>query len=135
VVINRHRTLDFAYDDKTFYLKTKISYSDKLTTKSLFAFCGLGVPSKFYNSLNKEGLCLQETKSFADHHSYTDQDISKLVMQAKQQKLQLVTTFKDIVKIDSKYHDDIQTVELKLELTKAIKSFLEQKIADFANKK
>ena len=135
VVINRHRTLDFAYDDKTFYLKTKISYSDKLTTKSLFAFCGLGVPSKFYNSLNKEGLCLQETKSFADHHSYTDQDISKLVMQAKQQKLQLVTTFKHIVKIDSKYHDDIQAVELKLELTKAIKSFLEQKIADFVNKK
>lgn len=135
VVINRHRSLDFAYDDKTFYLKTKISYSDKLTTKSLYAFCGLGIPSKFYNSLNKEGLCLQETKSFADHHAYTDSEIEQLISKAQADKLQLVTTFKDIVKIDSKYHNDIETVELKLELTKAFKSFLEQKIADFVNKK
>lgn len=134
VIINRHRKLDFDYGDSKFYLKTKIAYSNKLNTKSLYAFCGLGVPSKFYNSLNKEGLGIKETKSFSDHYSYKDHDIDLLISKAKTNNLQLVTTFKDMVKINSKYKEYIETVELKLELTKSFKLFLDQKIIDFVNK-
>lgn len=130
VVINRHRKLDFEFDNESFYLKSKISYSKNLLTRSLFAFCGLGIPSKFYNSLNKEGLCIKETQSFPDHHKYTNQDIENLQIKAKNNNLQLVTTLKDLVKVDSKYHKDISLIMLELELTKGFKQFISKKITE-----
>lgn len=135
VVINRQRKLDFAYDKDIFYLKSKISYCPKLATKSLYAFCGLGIPSKFYNSLNKEGLGIKEVKSFADHYNYTDQDVEMLIQKAKKKDLQLVTTLKDLVKIDNKYHDFIELIMLELELTKGFMQHIDRKIKDFFNEK
>lgn len=128
VVINRQRKLDFDYGEDTFCLKSKISYCPKLATKSLYAFCGLGIPSKFYNSLNKEGLCVKETKSFPDHYKYTVQDIEMLRSKAKSSGLQLVTTLKDLVKVDDKFHKDIELIMLELELTKGFKQFVSAKI-------
>jgi len=134
VVLNRQRNLDFSYDSDAFYLKTNIKFNKSLATKSLFAFCGLGVPSKFYNSLNKEGLCLQEIKSFADHHKYTDLEVEFLIAKAQKQNLQLVTTLKDIVKIDKSYYSKIDVILLELELTKGFKAFIDKKIVNFNNK-
>ncbi|HAG52269.1 MAG TPA: tetraacyldisaccharide 4'-kinase [Alphaproteobacteria bacterium] len=134
VVLNRQRNLDFAYDDDAFYLKTNIKFDKSLATKSLFAFCGLGIPSKFYNSLNKEGLCLQETKSFADHHKYTNIEIESLIAKAQKKNLRLVTTLKDLVKIDKSYYSKINVILLDLELTKGFKQFLDKKISRFDNK-
>lgn len=129
VVINRQRNLDFEFKKDTFYLKSKISYSKKLATDSLFAFCGLGIPSKFYNSLNKQGLGIKETKSFADHHNYTNEEIEALLKKAQKNSLQPVTTLKDLVKIDSKFHSKIELIMLELELTKSFKQFVSKKIA------
>ena len=134
VVLNRHRALDFNYDNDSFYLKTKIKFDEKLATKSLFAFCGIAIPSKFYNSLNKEGLCLQETKSFADHYKYTAEDIKQMINKAKSSNLQLVTTLKDYVKVDSQLAKDIHVIMLELELTKSFKQFLDKKIVKFIDK-
>ena len=98
VVLNRHRSLEFDFDKKIHYLKTKIDFKKDISTSQLYAFCGLAIPHKFYNSLNKEGLCVTKTKSFADHYSYKKEDIEKLVLNAKSSNLQLVTTLKDMVK-------------------------------------
>lgn len=135
VVINRQRNLDFAYNKEAFYLKSKISYAKKLATKDLFAFCGIGIPSKFYNSLNKEGLCIKDTRSFPDHHKYTTLEIENLLSTAKTHNLQLVTTLKDLVKVDSKFHKQIDLIMLELELTKGFKSFVNKKITEFLDKK
>lgn len=135
VVINRYRNLNFNYNKEEFYLKSKISYSKKIETKSLYAFCGLGVPEKFYSSLNKEGLCIKNQKSFADHYSYTNEDIDNLVKDADNKNLQLVTTLKDLVKISPNFHDKIELIMLEIELTKLFKQFVMLKISNFINKK
>ncbi|MCP4354900.1 MAG: tetraacyldisaccharide 4'-kinase [Proteobacteria bacterium] len=124
VVINRHRALDFEFDKNTYYLKSKIDFKKELLTTPLFAFCGLAIPSKFYNSLNKEGLCVKKTKSFADHYSYKDEDIEKLVSNSKSKNLRPVTTLKDMVKIPAKYRKEIDVINIKIELTKGFKQDL-----------
>jgi tetraacyldisaccharide 4'-kinase len=135
VVINRHTNLNFNYIKEEFYLKSKISYSKNIETKSLYAFCGLGVPEKFYSSLNKEGLCIKEQKSFADHYSYTNEDINDIIKDADNKNLQLVTTLKDLVKISPNFHNKIELIMLEIELTKLFKQFVMLKISNFINKK
>jgi len=128
VVLNRHRALEFEFDKKIYYLKTKIDFKKDISTSQLYAFCGLAIPHKFYNSLNKEGLCVAKTKSFADHYSYKKEDIEKMILNAKSSNLQLVTTLKDMVKIPEGYRSKIEVIGLKLELTKSFKQDLVKKI-------
>ena len=66
------------------------------------AFCGVGNPESFFNHLRREGCTLSITRAFADHHSYTQSDIGRLVTDGKASgATQLVTTAKDAIKLAS----------------------------------
>lgn len=59
------------------------------------AFCGIGNPAAFFNSLETV-----VTRSFDDHHTYTDDDLDSLGRWANEHGARaLVTTRKDLVKI------------------------------------
>lgn len=86
---------------KTLYPRLPILYGHlepKQTLKGLkgIAFAGIGHPEKFYTMLEKSGVTLVDTVSFADHYAYTRADIQKLL----KRKQPLFTTLKDAVKID-----------------------------------
>lgn len=65
----------------------------------LLAFAGIGDPSKFFRTLNEAGLDVAQTKSFPDHHLYTDEDAADLIKDATSDKLTLITTAKDHVRL------------------------------------
>ena len=73
-----------------------------------------------------------KTRSFPDHHKYTNEDISNLEKEAKKEKLQLITTEKDFVKIESKNKNLINVLSINLSLIKKdeakFKSFLKDLI-------
>ena len=86
---------------KTLHPRLPILYGHlepKQTLKGLkgIAFAGIGHPEKFYTMLEKSGVTLVDTVSFADHYAYTRADIQKLL----KRKQPLFTTLKDAVKID-----------------------------------
>lgn len=128
VVINRSKNLNFDFEKEIHYLKSEISFPERIKTKNLFAFCALGMPHKFYNSLNKEGLSVKEFKSFADHHAYKEKDLQDLRFKARTQNLTLVTTLKDFVKIPTEYKKSVELISLKVDLTKNFKQSLLKKI-------
>lgn len=70
-----------------------------LPNRPIVAFCGLGLPDKFYAHLRAQGLRLAETLSFPDHHAYNDKDLEQLRARAKAHNAVLVTTAKDAVKL------------------------------------
>ena len=82
--------------------KTKVINSPKIQNKKIFAFCGLGNPSKFFQTLHENGYNVSFTKSFPDHYNYNYHDINNLILTAKKQNLELITTEKDYVKINNK---------------------------------
>lgn len=71
------------------------------TSKKYIAFCGIGNPEKFYNSLDLKGLNVIERISFPDHYTYSNADLDKLNKLADNINAHLITTRKDYVKIPS----------------------------------
>lgn len=71
----------------------------KVKNKKLMAFAGIADPEKFYATLHEMGAILVQTRSFPDHHPFTDGDLQSLLNDSAD--LMLVTTEKDLVRIQS----------------------------------
>jgi tetraacyldisaccharide 4'-kinase len=64
------------------------------------AFCAVGNPSSFFESLRRLGYELGLERAFADHHVYSQTEINELNQLAKQTgATALITTAKDAVKL------------------------------------
>ena len=72
---------------------------DELKSKSIYAFCGIGNPEAFFQSLEQSGLNLVGTKTFDDHHAYTRDNMRTLFELAGQSGAEIILcTHKDWVK-------------------------------------
>lgn len=76
---------------------------------AVVAFCGLGYPEKFFDTLSKCDML--KTVSFPDHYKYNDVDIINLLEIKKKFSATLVTTEKDFVKIPFKYRNEITVIK------------------------
>jgi tetraacyldisaccharide 4'-kinase len=74
---------------------------DQLRGRPVAAFCGIGNPEAFRNTLIGLGAEVRAFRAFADHHLYTRADIDELRRWVRQQAMDcvVVTTQKDLVKI------------------------------------
>ena len=66
------------------------------------AFCGIGRPAKFFDTLEQAGVEAVKTRSFPDHHPFTPQDARSLIAEAKALGAGLLTTEKDLVRLKGK---------------------------------
>jgi tetraacyldisaccharide 4'-kinase len=67
--------------------------------RRVLAFAGIGNPEKFFASLRQAGAQVELTRSFPDHHAFSQDDIEELTEKAEKQGLKLVTTAKDMVRL------------------------------------
>jgi tetraacyldisaccharide 4'-kinase len=63
------------------------------------AFAGIGDPEKFFATLRDAGIAIAATRSFSDHHRFTEAEAAALCEQADREGLILVTTEKDAVRL------------------------------------
>ena len=75
--------------------KLRTIVPEELRGRRVFAFAGLADNEQFFAALRAAGVEVAETKSFRDHHRYTDAEVAAM----KRNGLPLVTTEKDKVKI------------------------------------
>jgi len=71
-----------------------------LKNRPLVAFAGIGNPDKFFRTVEALGGKIIARKSYRDHHSYTRQDALELLDLAARNDACLVTTQKDLVRIE-----------------------------------
>ena len=97
--------------------------TENLKDKKILAFCGIGNPNAFFNTVKGLNAKLIGIKIFNDHHHYTENEITDIHKQAKTSKADLIlTTQKDWTKISlflSKMQSlasDIQFAYLVVEL-------------------
>jgi tetraacyldisaccharide 4'-kinase len=76
-----------------------------LRGKRVLAFAGIGDPERFFATLRASNIDVVMTRSFADHHTFTVNEIAQLVAEARAASLTLVTTEKDFVRIGSSAGD------------------------------
>ncbi len=92
---------------------------DELRTKKIYAFCGIGNPQAFFNTLKETGLNITGSKIFNDHHRYTADDLTQISRHAEKANANLaITTEKDWTKITHLNHaaQGINFAYLQIEL-------------------
>ena len=65
----------------------------------VLAFAGIGDPEKFFATLGAAGIDAPIRRSFGDHHRYTAAEAGTLLRDAEQNRLQLLTTEKDLARL------------------------------------
>jgi tetraacyldisaccharide 4'-kinase len=91
-----------------------------LSGRKVFAFCGIGRPEKFFRTLTEMGARLVGTRTFPDHHRFSDDEICDLKTLADAQGAHLVTTEKDVVRLDPDSREGIVTVPVRAVLDDAV---------------
>ena len=88
-----------------------------LKGKKIAAVSGIANPKSFENFLSQLGSELVYTKSFADHHSYTQQEIIDFVNEGKNADASMIlTTEKDAVRFPRLTRRDIPVYFLRVEI-------------------
>ena len=70
-----------------------------LAGKRVLAFAGIGDPPRFFDTLKTSGIEVARGRAFADHHAFSTREIEALIAEAKRDRLVLVTTEKDMVRL------------------------------------
>jgi tetraacyldisaccharide 4'-kinase len=70
-----------------------------LRGQRLLAYAGIGDPDKLFATLAAHRLTVERAVAFADHHGYTGGDVARLLTAAREQSLTLVTTEKDLCRM------------------------------------
>ena len=85
-----------------------------LQGESVFAFCGIANPRKFFATLRGGGAVLAGTESFADHYPFDEDDLRGLLAAAERLGAIPVTTRKDWVRIPAPFRDQVRVVGVSL---------------------
>ena len=81
---------------------------------AVLGFAGIGYPEKFRQTLEQAGYEVKVFKSFPDHYPYTEDDLRKLRMRARVEKVLLITTEKDAMRIPYNCRNDILVLSMDL---------------------
>ena len=79
-------------------------------------FCGIGNPKEFKNTLLKYKFKIKKKFIFADHYRFNDKEIFSIKEIAKQNKLSIITTEKDFLRLSPKQKRGIKFLKIKLEI-------------------
>jgi tetraacyldisaccharide 4'-kinase len=79
--------------------------TDQITKQSWFAFCGIGNPRGFVDDLSRWGVRLCATRTFQDHHKYSQRDAREIEADARDAgATALICTEKDVFNLrDAKF--------------------------------
>jgi tetraacyldisaccharide 4'-kinase len=70
-----------------------------LRGQRVLAFAGIGDPARFFGTLQASGVDVVRSRAFADHHAFSRSDIDSLITEAGRDALTLVTTEKDLARL------------------------------------
>lgn len=84
-----------------FHARLEARPDSELTGARVLAFAGIGRPEKFFASLRELGAEIAVEKPFPDHHPFSHSEAEALLTEAEDKGLLLVTTAKDMARIQS----------------------------------
>lgn len=77
----------------------------------VIGFAGIGQPEKFFATLSTSGASIVAAYPYADHHPYSEAEITRLLREADAAEAILVTTAKDAVRLPAGLREQVRVVE------------------------
>lgn len=110
------KNLDLSKPNNTIHIVSLKSHVSNLdASKSAFiGLVGIAHPEKFILTAQKIGIELAHCYQFPDHYPYKDNEIEEIYQEALNNKYQIITTSKDLVRIPAKYHKSIALLEIEV---------------------
>ena len=96
---------------------------DDLSDTPLLAFAGIGRPQRFFRTIEKIGGNLVQSLAFADHHPYTQSDLTRLQEDSIRLGASLITTQKDWIRLPAEWRERIAFLPITMQ-TDAIDKLL-----------
>lgn len=91
-----------------------IQHGADIERQRVIAFAGIGNPDQFFELLRTAGAKIVHTEAFPDHYIFDNRILDRLVKYATQEDAILVTTEKDMVRIDKHYYPYLTPIMTKL---------------------
>ncbi len=85
-----------------------------LVGKPVLAFTGIGRPGKFFETLKQSGVVVADSRSFPDHHIFSERELRRLLSDAERMGAQPVTTAKDAVRLPARVRAEIFAARIHL---------------------
>lgn len=110
------KLLNFNKNLSIFYSNYKPKNLEQFKNKKLLAFAGIGSPNNFFKLLNHYGLKIEKQLTFPDHYVFSPNEVSRIVEEAKNKNLEIITTEKDYYKIEDYGIKEIEFLKVDLEI-------------------
>ncbi len=94
-------------------LRATIVPTVSVPAKPYVAFAGIGRPVKFFDTLTSLGADIRDAIPFADHHVYSNSDLSYLRDLATDHNASLITTEKDLARLSLAQRSGITALAVK----------------------
>jgi len=104
----------YKQDIKIFYSTYNLLNANYFENKSYFVFSGIGNNVNFLSLLKKNKISIAGYKFFPDHYEYSDLEIAELKNYALKNKLHLLTTEKDYLRLEERNKENIEHCKLQL---------------------
>jgi len=85
-----------------------------LPPQKCVAFCGIANPDRFFEDLESKGFILRARAAFADHHAFSDAELSVLRRRAEKEGAALITTQKDFVRLAPHLREGVAVARLTM---------------------
>lgn len=110
------------------YVPTNIKKFNR--KKKIIIFSGIGNPEEFEKTLIKYKFKIYKKFIFPDHYNFTNSDINNLKNLAQKEKLDLITTEKDYLRLNNNNKKNIKFLKivLKIKNNKKFSKFLKEKL-------
>lgn len=103
---------------KIYYSKYFLENADGLKEKKLLAFAGIGNPNNFFDLLKENNLEVKKKIYFPDHYNYEKKELEKIIFEAKENNLEIITTEKDYERIKYLKFERIKFLRISLKIEK-----------------
>ena len=117
---------------KIFYSNYVIKNIETLKGKKFLAFSGIADNQSFFITLKENDVEVLSTKEFSDHHKFTEQEISKLINEAKIKNIELIKYFFEFLFVIFFF---LIFKIIRLKLSSKLSCFLFKKIGPLIRKK
>ena len=126
VFLNENNLKDLSFEKKIkknfpnlklFRSKYSVTNLNELDINEKYlAFAGIGNFDSFIDLLNKNNFKILKSFSYPDHYEYKEHDIKRIKKIALAEKLKIITTEKDYLRIKDKIRNEIEMIQIKLDI-------------------
>ncbi|MEM6603692.1 MAG: tetraacyldisaccharide 4'-kinase, partial [Pseudomonadota bacterium] len=116
-----------------FARKDTLKHGIDFSGERVIAFAAIGNPDQFFDMLEAAGCHILHKEVFPDHHIFSDRIIKRLIDMAEKEGAILVTTEKDMTRINPEFYPYLRPFLIEISLSDADAMSFEEKILDFMN--